>query len=317
MDTSREFDRRLRKRAAGESGRLGPGEQEELRRRIRKMRDESRHRAQSAAIIYRRDIPHSGAGPSGERRVPGPSVPLEEAVSGAEAIAPNGDVVYVIEERLGPPSGRWCDLCEAYHAALLDPGSGLRRHFARLPGIESVRPQNVIFLDLETTGLGSSPLFLIGTLVWEEGGLIVRQFLARDYSEERAALSFYMRSASGRNVIVSFNGKSFDVPYVRIRAAANAVPYVHVPAHMDLLHMSRRVWRDRDRFPNHKLITLERRVCGRSRRGDIPGAEIPDAYHAFVRTGNAREIAEVVRHNRLDLITLADLLVRLPREEPR
>ena len=61
-----------------------------------------------------------------------------------------------------------------------------------------------------------------------------------------------------------------------------------------------------------KLQTLEHRVCGRRRSGDIPGAEIPAAYHAFVRTGNAAEMSLIIKHNRLDLLTLAELLTKLP-----
>ena len=45
--------------------------------------------------------------------------------------------------------------------------------------------------------------------------------------------------------------------------------------------------------------------------GDIPGEHIPDAYHYFVRTGNAVEVARIVKHNAQDLVTLLELLVRM------
>jgi uncharacterized protein YprB with RNaseH-like and TPR domain len=77
-----------------------------------------------------------------------------------------------------------------------------------------------------------------------------------------------------------------------------------------MLHVSRRAWKGE--FPNYRLQTLEQRVCGRRRTGDIPGAEIPAAYHAFVRTGNAAEMSLIIKHNRLDLLTLAELLTKLP-----
>jgi len=62
------------------------------------------------------------------------------------------------------------------------------------------------------------------------------------------------------------------------------------------------------------LQTLEWHVCQRMRYDDIPGSEIPDAYHAFVRSGNAGQIATILKHNKLDLITLADLMTRFPDE---
>ena len=79
---------------------------------------------------------------------------------------------------------------------------------------------------------------------------------------------------------------------------------------MDLLHVSRRVWGEV--LPNCRLQTLEQFVCRRFRHDDIPGAQIPDVYHHFVRTGDARRIARVLEHNVWDLVTLADLLLRLP-----
>jgi len=91
------------------------------------------------------------------------------------------------------------------------------------------------------------------------------------------------------------------------------VPFAPDPAHLDLLHVCRRIWRDV--LPNCRLQTLERRICGRVRTADIPGSEIPEAYHEYVRTGNALEMLDVLEHNRQDLLTLAELMVRLPPPE--
>lgn len=76
--------------------------------------------------------------------------------------------------------------------------------------------------------------------------------------------------------------------------------------HLDLLGLSRKRWRDK--LPNCKLQTLEKWICGRGRDGDIPGTDIPDTYHLFVRTGNAALLKPIMDHNALDLITMADLL---------
>jgi len=154
------------------------------------------------------------------------------------------------------------------------------------------------------------PLFLIGALLWNAEGLEVRQYFARDYAEERAALSLFHALAAGKQAFVTFNGRSFDVPFLRARAAFHRIPFQEAPVHLDLLHLGRRAWGAR--FGDCKLQTLERCVCGRLRHGDIPSAEIPEVYHDFVRTGNARLIAKVLRHNLQDLLTLAELMVKLP-----
>jgi hypothetical protein len=170
-------------------------------------------------------------------------------------------------------------------------------------------PEDVLFLDLETTGLGATPLFLIGTMACEGGELVVRQYFARDYSEEAAVIALFLTDAAAKRLLVSFNGKAYDVPYVQMRAAANRLPFALDMEHLDLLLECRRAFRGM--VPDCKLRTLEAHILGRDREDDIPGEEIPDAYHAFVRTGNAARIADILWHNLRDLVTLGELVVKL------
>jgi hypothetical protein len=167
----------------------------------------------------------------------------------------------------------------------------------------------LLFFDLETTGLASSPLFLAGMMTWSGERLEVRQAFARDYSEEAAVIELFRREAEARARLVSFNGKSFDLPYLRARAAATGTAFAIELPHTDLLHAARREFRSR--LPDCRLATLETRILGQPPREDIPGAEIPAAYHEYVRTGDATLMAKVLEHNRRDLLTMASLLVRL------
>ncbi len=299
-------------------------ETDELRRRIRKKLRTRGGGAPSGAperakpspepIVLRRDVARREPPKAPPLPAAGPHVTLEEAVVGVEATARDGGVAYVVERRVGAASADRLALRGALAGVLEDRRSGLWRQLDYL-GIEGpLRPEGLMFLDLETTGLGSSPLFLIGAMVCDEGGLLVRQFFARDYSEERAALALFLPLAAPRRLLVTFNGKSFDVPFLRARAAANAMPCDLDPPHLDLLHAGRRIWKRC--LPDCRLQTLERHVCGRLRHDDIPGAFIPDAYHDFVRTGNAARMVTVLEHNFLDLVTLADLIVRMPAGPP-
>ena len=165
-------------------------------------------------------------------------------------------------------------------------------------------------MDVESTGLGNSPLFLIGTMVWSGEGFEVRQFFARNYAEERGVIAKFIEIMADRRVLVTFNGKSFDFPYIRTRAAATGIAFQLDPWHLDMLHICRRIWKHR--LPDCRLQTLESRICNRLRRGDIPGSQIPDAYHAYVHTSDARRMVDVLKHNMLDLVTMADLITRLP-----
>jgi uncharacterized protein YprB with RNaseH-like and TPR domain len=281
-------------------------------------RDIKRRRAKAPAqprqpiqpILYRRDIPGVVAKPPRPRALAGKPVVLEDAVEGVVTHSPHGSKAYVISSAVLTSEGTPSPLNGAFRDALDTADSGVRVWLSDLCETDPVRPEGVIFFDLETTGLASTPIFLVGTMSWEGDGLLVRQFLARDYSEEAAILSFFLDGAATKTLLVSFNGKSFDLPYVRVRAAANGIPFSLELPHFDLLHVARRAWPDT--LPNHRLQTLETHVCGRMRPDDIPSWEIPDAYHAYVRTSNAAEIVQILKHNLLDLVTLADLMVRLP-----
>jgi uncharacterized protein len=171
-----------------------------------------------------------------------------------------------------------------------------------------VEPAQALFVDLETLGLGSEPLFLIGVLAYLDGTMLCHQFLARNLDEEAAAIEAFASMARKARLVVTFNGTTFDLPFLRRRAEGHGVRLRLPRAHVDVLREAR--GRYRRSLPNCRLQTLEDHVCGRKRSGDVPSAEIPRVYREFVRTGNAAAMAIVAQHNLLDLATTAELFVR-------
>lgn len=178
-----------------------------------------------------------------------------------------------------------------------------------LEPLSRARPSATALIDTETAGWHGRPLFLVGLLRHLGGDLSLTQYLACDYSQEAALLAKLAEELAGLSLLVSFNGKAFDWPFVRDRMAYHRIPRPADLPHLDLLHPSRRRWRSQ--LPNCRLQTLERYLCGRWRSGDVPSAEIPQRYHDFVREQDARLIAPIFHHNRMDLITMVELLVAL------
>jgi uncharacterized protein YprB with RNaseH-like and TPR domain len=173
-------------------------------------------------------------------------------------------------------------------------------------------PDRAILLDLETCGLAGAALFLVGLLRRIDGTPTIELLLARSYAEERAVLESLWHLVAAHDVLVTFNGKTFDWPMVRERSARHRFDRAatnHELAHVDLLHHARRRWRKQ--LPDCRLQTLELAICRRRRIGDIPGHRIPAVYAEFVRTGFKRDMDAVLYHNALDLITLFDLALRL------
>ena len=169
-----------------------------------------------------------------------------------------------------------------------------------------IAPEEALFLDIETCGLANCPLFLVGTMSLREGGLLIEQFFARDYAEEPVLLEHLIEVISPYRMLVTFNGKSFDIPYMRDRMTFHRMRHRFEHEHLDLLLEARRLWRGE--FPDCRLQTLEEHVCGRRRCGDTPGHLIPQLYHDYVRTGNAAPLEGIFHHNALDIITMAELL---------
>lgn len=180
--------------------------------------------------------------------------------------------------------------------------------------LSNTDPKNIVFLDIETTGLSNTPLFLIGLLYFDGEKIVIDQLFARDYSEEVNLLRYFSEFSPRFKALVTFNGKSFDMPFIRDRMIFHRkfLKWSHI--HVDILHHSRRRWKGK--FPNCKLQTLEYFVCNRRREDDVPSALVPEIYHDFVRSGNPEYLAGVFYHNALDLITLMELtLVLLSQEE--
>jgi uncharacterized protein YprB with RNaseH-like and TPR domain len=203
----------------------------------------------------------------------------------------------------------WED-AEQFHGEYLEALQSPFPPDARIPGVlktlQEVRPEEICYLDIETTGLSTAPLFLVGLMFTSGKELLIDQLFARDYTEERAVLLHTGDVLKRFSVLVTFNGIRFDVPFLAERMVYAGLESAFPAIHIDLLPVARRVLKKRT--PNHKLQTLERYLCNRKRVGDVPGSEIPAVYHEFVRTKDAGDIAGVFHHNRLDLLTMLQLV---------
>lgn len=182
-----------------------------------------------------------------------------------------------------------------------------------LAGATLPEVSRLIFLDTETTGLAGGTgtcAFLIGLGAVEGTQFAVRQFFLRDYPEEAAILAALAETLKSFDGIVTFNGKTFDLPLLETRYALARMqsPFARL-LHLDLLHPARRLWKLR--LASCKLGHLECEVLGVHREGDVNGSEIPGIYFDYLRTGNARGLQPVFYHNALDIISLAGLTVEM------
>jgi len=177
----------------------------------------------------------------------------------------------------------------------------------QLPGETTASHLRRVYIDTETTGLsgGSGTLaFLVGIAVVDDRTIELTQFLLTRFSAEAALLRLFAESLSTRDRLISYNGKSYDLPLLitRFRMQAMAPPFAGLP-HLDLLQPVRRLFSSR--WADCRLISLEQNLLGFRRVDDLPGSEAPAAWFSYVRFGHGAQLAKVVEHNRQDIVSLA------------
>jgi uncharacterized protein len=175
-------------------------------------------------------------------------------------------------------------------------------------------PSRWAFLDTETTGLAGGSgtyAFLIGVGQITPEGFALRQYFMREYAEERSLLFALEQQLQEFDVLITYNGRSYDQPLLetRFRMNRHKHPFARLE-HLDLLYGARRLWKLH--LENCRLMQLERDILGFEREGDLPGELIPYVYFEYLRSREALKLVPVFHHNAMDILTLACLTAIVP-----
>ena len=171
------------------------------------------------------------------------------------------------------------------------------------------KSKDLVFFDLETTGLGSDAnnyAFLAGFAFFEGESLLTRQLFLASPGDEKEFLQLCSRELSEK-CIVSFNGKSFDVPYLRRRFQFYGLQWPRIEDHIDLYHLLKKIYPQKP----SRLREAEQKILFFEREDDLPGSMAPQAYFEYLKFQRRDEILKVMRHNLLDIHTLASLLIEV------
>lgn len=171
---------------------------------------------------------------------------------------------------------------------------------------------DILFLDIETTGLaggtGTYP-FLICVAYFEDDKFIVQQYFMPDFPDEYAQMNMLGDLARRFKLLITYNGKTFDVPILRSRFIYHRLKSVWEIPNWDLLHSSRRLWRMR--FNDCSLSTIEKEILKINRTHDIDGSLIPQLYFDYLRGIMPDRMLPVFDHNAQDVISLASLAYKI------
>lgn len=244
---------------------------------------------------------------------------LEKHIAGEEKKY-GGGTFYLVErtlEELGRDSVY--DYIRANRDTLLM--KSIRRRFPELAHI----PRNrMLFLDIENCGLEiDSPIISIALAHMNStSGIKLECLFARDYSEEKAILKYFLDIVPNYEAFFTYNGKSFDAPRLRERAIHNGLYDPSIKNlcgligsngdkgktsqesdsgnnHHDFFHLCRQA--ARINLADAKLKTIEKTLpeLGHFRRqDDIASADIPKVYFEYVY-GRKRKTRKVIADREL------------------
>jgi uncharacterized protein YprB with RNaseH-like and TPR domain len=251
-----------------------------------------------------------GIGPVKLRRLRADGVrQLSDLVERASYLEYAGDAALVLSEI---DSEDWLSVSERLRSRF-----GGRGHLTATLLAGAVGLEEVGFLDVETLGLDNNMIFLIGVGRFRNAGFVVDQFLAPKPADEAAALSMALEALAGIRVLVTYNGSTADLPWLRNRCFYHGVGALPTVAHIDLLYGTRRRWRTEESvLSDARLPTVQEHLLGIDRPSyDVPSYMVPDLYDAYVRSPEDEGLlVPVIDHNRSDIEALCVLLGRLCEE---
>jgi hypothetical protein len=242
--------------------------------------------------------------PPPPRRGPG----IEAVIEGEVVETPLG-ACFVAERRWSVTETHGGLPLRAFHAH----GNGTLAALARDAALQDVDPAAMAFIDTETSGLAGGTgtyAFLVGVGFFDGAAFRVRQYFMRGPHEEPALIHLLDELFARFRAVVTFNGRSFDLPLLQTRFTLQRRRFpLEDAAHLDLLPPARRLWKRR--LPSCALTSLEEHVLGLCRQDDVPGWLIPARYFEYLQTGNAAPLAPVFTHNALDVLSLVSLTARM------
>lgn len=169
----------------------------------------------------------------------------------------------------------------------------------------------LMFFDTETTGLkgAGTLIFLMGFIEQTDSSFKLTQYVLPGPDHE-AAFLYASDLWKQSTTLVTYNGKSFDVPQLETRWTMNrnSIPPLLEHTQIDLLHGSRRIWKDE--MGTFRLTAIEEKQLGFQREGDIPGHMAPIIYQDAVKNGRAEMLMKVLLHNEWDILSLVALYIR-------
>ncbi len=176
-------------------------------------------------------------------------------------------------------------------------------------------------LDIETTGLNPSRnKFILGGL-FDLQTKTMHQLFAENRGEEREALKAFYDMISQLDMVITYNGRHFDMPFIekrlklhgfggRFKADTEQTAFeAYLPYNLDIYLMINGHSPIKRLVPNLKQKTVENYMgLWQSRTDEISGAESVALYNRYENTGSSQLESRILLHNSDDVLQLTRLM---------
>ncbi|WFA09447.1 ribonuclease H-like domain-containing protein [Tissierella sp. Yu-01] len=171
--------------------------------------------------------------------------------------------------------------------------------------------KNICFMDIETTGLDRSrnSIYLIGIQYYDKEKQLwaLKQIFAESIKEEKELLIKISKILPLYDEIITYNGESFDIPFINRRLSAFEIPYsIDISKSMDIFRLVKKN-KNYLGLENLKLKTLER-YLGLYRDDLFTGKDCIDFYFDYIKSRNEALLNKIMLHNYEDLYYMIDIL---------
>ncbi|WP_333638627.1 ribonuclease H-like domain-containing protein [Tissierella praeacuta] len=170
---------------------------------------------------------------------------------------------------------------------------------------------NICFIDIETTGLNRNKnmIYLIGVLFFDFNAQswTLKQYFANNIDDEQTLLKEFINNLDDFNKIITFNGESFDLPFIECRLKKYEINYTFDKVKSFDLYQIVKKNRSYLNLPNLKLKTIELSL-GFNREDKYSGYDCIGFYYNYIKSKNILLKENILKHNYDDLVHMLDII---------
>ncbi|OUJ19187.1 putative exonuclease containing RNaseH-like domain [Methanonatronarchaeum thermophilum] len=206
---------------------------------------------------------------------------------------------------------KWSHKCQNHLKQLTTPATTIKTLHQKinptcleaLKHTPKLKNKEIALLDIETLGLHNQPIILIGIGHPQKNHLKLNQLLIENPKQEKTVLQQTKKQLQNKTTIITFNGKTFDIPYIQKRQKHHNITPTKNKTHIDLYHYTKKT----HNLPKNKLNHIEKKLLNIQRKIDIPSSQVPKYYQTYLEKQNPGPLLPILSHNRQDILTLTNL----------